>query len=100
MTIFLNSVNGAVKDINVYAYNQQTFLAFGENTSKANEKAVSDASGNAVFNDIEYAGTFNNSTTNNFTFSAHYNLNGVNKIKSATKTVTKGSQYTSTIILD
>lgn len=100
MTIFLNSVNGAVKDIDVYAYNQSTYSQFGDNTAKANGKATSDASGNAVFANIEYNGTFDNSTTNNFTFSAHYLANGVPKTKSISKVITKGSVSTLTIILD
>jgi hypothetical protein len=100
MTIFLNSVNGAVKDIDVYAYNQSTYSQNGDNIAKANGKATSDASGNAVFSNIEYSGTFDNSTTNNFTFSAHYLANGLAKTKTISKLVTKGSVSTLTIILD
>ena len=102
-TLVLKGTNGTpVSGITVYAYDQDTWQAFGDNSTFADGQAASDANGNAVFANIEYNNTFTdlNNNQNNFRFSAYYSVNGVNKRKVTTITFNKGEQKTQSVILD
>ena len=102
-TIILKKTNGDfASGIAVYAYNQTKWQSFGDNTTFADGQASSDASGNAIFSNIEYGSSFNtsNNNQNNFRFSAHYSLGGVNKTKVIAITFLKGEQKTQNLILD
>ena len=102
-TIVLKKTNGeVVTGISVYAYEQQTWQIMGDDPAFADGQAASDATGSAIFSNIEYPTTFTslNNNQNNFRFSAHYSLNGVNKTKVTATTFNKGQQKIETVILD
>lgn len=102
-TIVLKSLTGApVNAVIVYAYNQNTFETQGDKKAFANGQVASDGNGNAVFANLEYINTFSdlNNNQNVFRFSAHYNLNGVDKQKVTAITFIKGEQKTQTVFLD
>ena len=102
-TLVLKKTTGeAVSGITVYAYEQSKWQVTGDNPTFASGQAASDASGNAVFANLEYTNTFTdlNNNQNNFRFSAYYTLNGVSKKKVTTITFNKGEQKTQNVILD
>ena len=102
-TLVLKKTTGeVVSGITVYAYEQSKWQVTGDNPTFASGQAASDASGNAVFANLEYTNTFTdlNNNQNNFRFSAYYTLNGVSKKKVTTITFNKGEQKTQNVILD
>ena len=102
-TLVLKKTTGeVVSGITVYAYEQSKWQVTGDNPTFASGQASSDASGNAIFSNLEYTNTFTdlNNNQNNIRFSAYYTLNGVNKKKVTAITFNKGDQKTQNIILD
>lgn len=102
-TLALKDASGqSVSGITVYAYDQDTWEVIGDNPLFAEGQAASDANGNAIFNNIEYANSFNdiNNNQNTFRFSAHYTLGGTAKTKVTAITFTKGEQKTESVTLN
>lgn len=97
-----NGSNSPVSGMTVYAYTQSTWSVSGDNSFFADGQASSDSEGKAVFSNLEYPAAFmsTNNNQNNFRFSAHYSLNGVNKKKSISITFNKGDEKTGAIILN
>jgi hypothetical protein len=72
-TLILKKTNGDfASGIIIYAYDQATWQMFGDNPTFSDGQTSSDATGNAIFANIEYPTTFNdiNNNQNTFRFSA------------------------------
>lgn len=101
-TITLKNASGAAASgITVYAYDQDTWKVMGDDPFFADGEVTSDANGIAEFTNLEYPTTFNeiNKNQNNFRFSAHYAINGVNKAEVASITIQKGDHARLTLTL-
>lgn len=101
-TVILKNPSGQpVSGIAVYSYSEDSWLVDGDNSFFSNQNIISNAEGIATFNNLEYTGTFfPNENQETYRFSAHYNLNGVNKKKAIGLTFNKGENKTINITID
>ena len=100
-TILLIDANQApVNGITVYAYTSGTWNSFGDDSFFADKTISSDANGEAIFllDDIVALFAFDSQET--IYFSAHYEINGVEKQESTSLTFKEGDSKTATLILD
>jgi len=101
--ITLNNSNGEpVSGITVYAYSEETWSVIGDDPLFADFQSTSESDGVASFSNLTSDLTFNeiNNFTHTFRFSAHYTLNGTDKIKVKAITFDLGDDKSDTIILD
>ena len=91
-----------ISNLTVYAYEQDTWEVIGDKPLFADFQAASDSQGVATFSNIYKETSFNsiNNNTNTFRFSAHYTLNGIDKIKVVAITFQKGDTKSETLILN
>ncbi|MFI8379087.1 hypothetical protein [Leeuwenhoekiella sp. NPDC079379] len=101
--ITLTDSNGeAVSGIVIYAYNETTWSVIGDDPQFADFQAASDNDGIAVFSNLTTVINFSelNNYSQTFRFSAHYSLNGTNKIKVKAISFNLGDTKSDTIVLD
>ncbi|WP_028374703.1 hypothetical protein [Leeuwenhoekiella sp. MAR_2009_132] len=101
--ITLTDSNGeAVSGIVIYAYNETTWSVIGDDPQFADFQAASDNDGIAVFSNLTTAINFGelNNYSQTFRFSAHYSLNGTNKIKVKAISFNLGDTKSDMIVLD
>ena len=100
--ITVTSANGPVSDMVVYVYDETTWEVIGEDPLFAQGQAATNSEGVATFSNLEYPTAFIdvNNNQNTMRFSAHYTINGVDKVKFIPITFTKGDSKTGTLVLN
>mgnify|MGYP006423146883 FL=1 len=100
--ITLKDASGdTVSGIVVYAYNEESWDLFGDDTQFADHQAASNDNGIASFNlssNLDFSEL--NNFTQTFRFSVHYSINDVNETKVKAITFEEGDSKSETIILD
>lgn len=91
-----------ISNIVVYAYDEDTWKVIGDDPLFASFESASDDSGVATFANVESPVYFNelSNYTHTFRFSAHYSINGTNKVEVISITFNKGDHKTGKLILD
>lgn len=97
-----DSNNKPIAGIVVYAFQQSTWNVIGDKEQFADGQVTTNAAGKAIFTNIEYINAFNviDKNQNNFRFSAHYTIGGVDKKKVISVPFNKGDKKTADIIID
>lgn len=97
-----DSSGDPVSNVVVYAYDENTWQVIGDDPFFADFESASDASGIAEFSNLESPTRFNTVTNNThtFRFSAHYSINGSDRVEVVAITFDKGERKTGKIILD
>jgi hypothetical protein len=101
--ITLNNSSGEPQSgIVVYAYNESTWSVIGDDPLFADFEVASGNDGIATFANLTTDTTFNelSNFTQTYRFSAHYSLNGTDRIKVKAISFNLGDDKTETIILD
>ena len=97
-----DSTGETVSGIVVYVYDEDTWQVIGDNPLFANFQAASGDDGIATFSNLTTNLTFNeiSNFSQTFRFSAHYSLDGIDKIKIKAISFDLGDDKSDTIILD
>ena len=100
-TITVKDASGdAVNGMSVYAYKENTWTTIGDDPLFADKTVSTDNSGNAVFIIDDFHMIFDIDTQENIHFSVHYNLGGVDKIKTTSITFSEEDQKSATLNLN
>ena len=100
-TITVKDASGdAVNGMSVYAYTENTWTTIGDDPFFADKTVSTDSNGKAVFIIDDFHMIFAVDTQENIHFSAHYNLGGVDKIKTTSITFSEEDQKSATLNLN